>query len=562
MRPATIIYSIESGKILRIVDAVLPASDPVLKAYDVGSFRDVTPFIIMPGLVDAHVHLNEPGRTEWEGFATGTQAAAAGGVTTVIDMPLNAIPPTTTLENFHIKINAAKGQTWVDVGFWGGLVPTNLYDLVPLMDAGVRGFKGFLIESGVDEFPAIDPAYIDRALATVEGRSTIIMFHAEMQEDCTGHSKETKPRAIGKVDDLALDNLDLGTSESFVSSIDTPVLSDSSKSSVDMTDGKPEPVQENGLTSSQEKALASSPILAAAEPKFGTPSVLAKQSPILQPIPDIAPDSPLQHAVEQDPRLADVNPTQYRSFLASRPDDFEVLAIRTIIENSLKHPTVPVHVVHLASQEALPLVKYARDHGLPLTAETCYHYLALSAEKIPQKGTHFKCCPPIRLDANRKALWRALREGIITSVVSDHSPCVPELKGLSKGDFFSAWGGISSVGLGLPIIYTEGLKMTPPVSIAEIVKWTCEVTAKQVGLDQKKGFIRPGYDADFAIFDPKIKYTLNNKDLYFKNKITAYNGFQMIGKVVETILRGHSVFVVGRGHSKIPQGNLLLDRRV
>lgn len=181
--PATVIFSIETGKILSIVNEVLPASHQTLQNFNVlpEDYRDVSPLVIMPGLVDAHVHLNEPGRTEWEGFATGTRAAAAGGVTTVIDMPLNAIPPTTTVANFNLKINAAKGQTWVDVGFWGGMVPTNLEDLVPLIRMGVRGFKGFLIESGVDEFPAITPNYIVKAMKKVKEEPTMLMFHAEMQ---------------------------------------------------------------------------------------------------------------------------------------------------------------------------------------------------------------------------------------------------------------------------------------------------------------------------------------------------------------------------------------------
>lgn len=636
--PATIIFSVESGKILYVVsNRVVAANDPILQRYGVhpANYRDVSPYIIMPGLVDAHVHLNEPGRTEWEGFATGTQAAAAGGVTTVIDMPLNAIPPTTTMENFNIKINAAKGKTWVDVGFWGGLVPTNLQDLVPLMDAGVRGFKGFLIDSGVDEFPAIDPQYIGQALETVKGRSTVIMFHAEKQKDASDdvlhieglddsckhyhrhhHSGglpsrpiEVKPAApatvkliedkltFNKPKDIVaaaaddIENLDLGTSESFVSSSydskhsnttattpnsgsSTPLTSESSTSSLDTKVGTLDsektatgPANQRNqhhqrLTTEQENALATSPVLSPVEPKFGEAAFLAKQSPILRPIgKDMTPDSPILHAAEADAALIDINPTYYDAFLASRPDDFETTAIKNILYYSLQHPTVPIHIVHLASKDAVPLVKFAHDNGLPLTAETCFHYLCLSAEKIPNKGTHFKCCPPIRSDLNRKMLWKALKEGIITSVVSDHSPCVPELKGLSKGDFFSAWGGIASVGLGLPILYTEGLKMNPPVQIPEIVKWTCENTAKQVGLDKSKGYIRQGYDADFAIFDPKVKYLLNNKDLYFKNKLTAYNGFEMVGKVVETVVRGNSVFVVGRGHSEHPLGKLILEAR-
>ncbi|GMM38026.1 allantoinase [Saccharomycopsis crataegensis] len=600
--PATIVYSIESGKILKIFPGILKPNCPELSRYDITSsnnnYRDVSPYVILPGLVDAHVHLNEPGRTEWEGFATGTQAAAFGGVTTVVDMPLNAIPPTTTLQNFHTKIHAAKGKTWVDVGFWGGLVPDNLDDLEPLMDAGVRGFKGFLIDSGVDEFPAIDTGYINQALEKVKGRSTVIMFHAEMQdhgvphiegldECCKSyhHNNEGKSSSDGgpsttitsssalengSIDELDLDKLDLGTSESFISNKNTnPPPPSSSSSSSSSSKKSSNYSTATTLTAAQKDALASSPVLSPAEPKFGQPSELAKQSPILRPIEKnhaSHSDSPILRAANLDPSLTGINPTLYNSFLASRPDHFETVAITNILAQSLLHPTVPIHIVHLASQEAVPLIKFAQLHNLPITAETCFHYLSLSAEKIPAKATHFKCCPPIRTESNRKALWQALAQGIITTVVSDHSPCVPELKNLSGGDFFSAWGGIASVGLGLPILYSETLKMLSNgkdhrFSLVDIVRWCCENTAKQVGLDHRKGFIQEGHDADFAIFDDKVRWKLTNDAMHFKNKLTAYHGFEVVGKVVETVVRGKSVFVSGRGHSETPLGGLILEPR-
>ncbi|ODQ79845.1 hypothetical protein BABINDRAFT_161525 [Babjeviella inositovora NRRL Y-12698] len=445
--PATVIFSVESGKILNIYKEVLSLDSPVLSRYDVAEFRDVSPLHVLPGLVDAHVHLNEPGRTEWEGFATGTKAAAAGGVTTVVDMPLNAIPPTTTLENFHIKLEAAKGQTWVDVGFWGGLVPDNLEDLVPLIQAGVRGFKSFLIESGVDEFPAISLAHISAAMEKVADYKTLLMFHAEMEPA--------------------------------------------------------EPVAANAT-----------------------------------------------------------DPTLYSTFLESRPDSFETTAIAGIIGCAAKNPTVPLHIVHLATHEAVPMIVRAQQQGLKVSAETCFHYLSLSAETIPNCSTHFKCCPPIRTEGNKQLLWKALRDGVIQTVVSDHSPCTPELKGLERGDFMEAWGGIASVGLGLPIMYTEGLKLSPPVSLVEILRWTSTNTAKQVGLGHRKGQISVGYDADLAIFDPAASHKVENARTFFKNKLTAYDGLDLQGRVTETIVRGNTVFTLADGHSKTALGGLILEPRV
>lgn len=448
LTPATVIYSANTGTILAILPKVADSSDADIKRYHVDSVENVSPKVVMPGIVDAHVHLNEPGRTEWEGFATGTQAAASGGVTTVIDMPLNAIPPTTTVENFNLKIDAAHGQTWVDVGFWGGLVPTNLDDLKPLIRMGVRGFKGFLINLGVDEFPAIDPAYIRTAMSKVEGEPTLLMFHAEMEPH--------------DFDDKAVEQLD---------------------------------------------------------------------------------------------------PAKYSSFLALRPDSFETVAIGEVIKCSEENPNVPLHIVHLATKEAVPMLKQAQDNGLPVLAETCFHYLSLLAEHIDNCCTHFKCCPPIRSEQNRQELWQALREDVVTTVVSDHSPCTPDLKGVGHTDFFKAWGGISSVGLGLPILHTEGLKQLPPVLIGEISKWCSQRTAKQVGLSHKKGDIKVGLDADFVVFDPNEKWTIENKDVLFKNKLTAYDGMQFTGRVVETIVRGNKVFDVNHGISHQPLGGLILEPR-
>ncbi|KAL6450787.1 DAL1 Allantoinase [Candida maltosa Xu316] len=578
--PATIIYSIESGKILEIIPRILPPGDPSLKLYNVfpTDYRNVSPAVIMPGLVDAHVHLNEPGRTEWEGFETGTKAAASGGVTTVIDMPLNAIPPTTTVANFNLKINAARGQTWVDVGFWGGLIPDNLHDLKPL------------IQSGVDEFPAIKPEHILAAMKEVEKENTLLMFHAEMQpsnetrkaaftiseeeEQEEEQQKEEELKFTSSVDTLTADieDFDLGMSASFINRAPPPVVQllnndkgnhHSEHENCRLPHNHAGSMNHSILSDEQARALARTPILAGAEPTFGKHAMKVNkhlQSPYYH-TEETKVSTPLLMAQQENSTLENIDPTSYASFLASRPDNFETTAIAEIINCSTLFPNVPLHIVHLATHEAIPLLRAAKSKGLPISAETCFHYLSLCAEKIGNCSTHFKCCPPIRTDDNRKLLWKALRNDIITTVVSDHSPCTPDLKGLDKGDFFEAWGGISSVGFGLPILYTEGLKLNPPITLAEINKWCSINTAKQVGLSHIKGKIEVGYDADLLIFDPDAKYIIENKETYFKNKLTAYDGMEFQGRVLETIVRGHSVYGLGRGPSESPMGRLILEPR-
>lgn len=519
--PTTILYSTDSGKIVEIFPNIVIDSleDPRLRVYDVKTYENVSPYFILPGLVDSHVHLNEPGRTEWEGFATGTKAACSGGVTTVVDMPLNAIPPTTTVANFNMKLKAAKEQLWCDVAFWGGLVPTNLGDLLPLVKAGVRGFKGFLIDSGVDEFPAINKAYIQEAMKVLADCETIMMFHAELQIDKHLHT----------------------------------IVDSDNITKIRSLDGGED------LTTKQIDSLALSHILSPAEPRTGAPSHIVHHDDISIPA--------LEAAATFDKELAKVDPRKYSSFLISRPDRFESDAISLIIsclEDSIKRnkgKVPPVHIVHLASMEALPLIRRAHKRGLPITVETCFHYLSLAAENIPKSATYFKCCPPIRTEANRVALWGALREGLITSVVSDHSPCTPELKHLAKGDFFSAWGGISSVGLGLPLLYSKGSSMKPPVSLIDIVKWCCENTAKQIGLQHCKGYLAVGHDADFIVFDAEREQEICNSNLYFKNKLTAYNGFRLQGVVLTTYLRGRVIFDGHNGPSRTPLGKAILEPR-
>ncbi|KZM23832.1 Allantoinase [Ascochyta rabiei] len=492
---ATIVISSNTGKITSIFHSILPQSD-----FPEGTpYTDYSPHILLPGLVDAHVHLNEPGRTEWEGFWTGTRAAAFGGVTTVVDMPLNAIPPTTTVENLNIKVDASKGKCWVDVGFYGGIIPGNDKDLKGLVDAGVRGFKGFLCESGVEEFPAVSSLDIEKALLELKDSATTLMFHAEM----------IPPVADSVGDDVQRAN------------------------------------------------------------------------------PPLAPKGPL---------------TAYSTFLASRPPAFETYAVAEILSLAHLAPELQLHIVHLSAVEAIPMLREARAKGVKITAETCFHYLALAAERIEEGDTRHKCCPPIRSQANQDGLWEELlqdqADGVLQTVVSDHSPCTPEIKLLpphlaprkhstktlnhdqdcesvsdegpetpmegpeEKGDFFGAWGGISSVGLGLPILWTEGLKRDDKFSVEEIVRWCCKNTAKQVGLEHFKGDLGVGFDADIVVFDETAEFLVEPSTMLFRNKVSPYENKTLKGVVKETFLRGQKIFSREDGFQKSgPSGKTLLEPR-
>src|SRR5437016_6194065 len=361
--------------------------------------------IVIPGLVDTHVHVNEPGRTDWEGFETATKAAAAGGVTTIVDMPLNSIPATTTADALQAKLAAALGQLSVDVGFWGGVVPGNTGELAKLWEAGVVGFKCFLIHSGVDEFPNVTEN--------------------------------------------------------------------------DLRDAMPE--------------LA----------RLGAPLIVHAEVP-----------GPVEAACCQS--IEGETATSYETFLRSRPREAENEAVQMMIRLS-RDTGCRIHIVHHSSADALPLLKKAKSFGLPLTVETCPHYLHFAAEEIPDGATEFKCCPPIRERENCEQLWGALRDGTIDMVVSDHSPCPLEMKLREQGDFMKAWGGISSLQLRLPVMWTEA--DARGFTLNQLAEWLCGAPARQVGLAQRKGSISVGSVADIVIWNPQREFRVTPEVIEHRHKL-------------------------------------------
>jgi len=385
--------------------------------------------VVMPGLVDTHVHINAPGRTEWEGFRSATVAAAAGGVTTLVDMPLNSIPPTTTLAGFETKLVAARNECFVDVGFWGGVVPGNTAELAPMFARGVVGFKCFLVPSGVDEFEHVTEADLREAMPELTRLGALLIVHAE-----------------------------------------------------------------------------------------------------------------LPHSIKAE------GGTDYRSFLASRPRVAENEAIELMIRLSREFDT-RVHIVHLSSADAIPVLREAQAAGVKITAETCPHYLHFVAEEVPAGATEFKCCPPIRERHNREALWDGLRDGTIDFIVSDHSPCPGEMKLRETGDFMKAWGGIASLQLRLPIVWTEARRRG--FSLLDVTRWLCANPARQVSFEPRKGSIALGRDADLVIWNPDAQFTVTPSALQHRHKLTPYAGELLNGVVQQTFLRGRKI-------SDAPSGHMLL----
>lgn len=389
--------------------------------------RDVGDSVVMAGIVDAHVHINEPGRTEWEGFETATRAAAAGGVTTLVDMPLNSIPATTSVDGLRAKLDAAEGKCHVDVGFWGGVVPGNADELGSLFEAGVLGFKCFLCPSGVDEFEHVSTADLQEAMPVLSELDAVLLCHSELPD----------------------------------------VIEDASE------------VWKHG-----------------------------------------------------DPR-------HYGLYLASRPRSAEDQAIALLAELAQQHDT-RVHIVHVSSATALPFIRRARARGVKMTAETCPHYLFFGSDDVSQGATQFKCAPPIRPKGNVDELWSALGDGVLDLIATDHSPSPPELKRLESGRFDEAWGGIASLQLILPAVWTAA--RARGFGLPVLAQWLTQAPAELAGIADRKGNLRPGSDADLVIWNPDAEFVVDAQALQHRHKLTPYDGRRLQGVVEQTYVRGEVVF--------------------
>ena len=412
IRPAVVVVDDERITALLEDGAAVEAQEEVVVPDDQ---------VLMPGLVDSHVHVNEPGRTPWEGYESATRAGLAGGITTILDMPLNSSPPTTTVANLEAKEEAAQGKLSVDVGFWGGAVPGNIDQMAPLWDKGVFGFKCFTAHSGIDEYGYLGYEGVKEVLAELAELDAVLIVHAE-----------------------------------------------------------------------DSRILAEAP----------------------QKITD-----------------------QYATFLASRPRAAENTAIEQVLA-AARETGARVHILHLSSAEALPAIRAAKQEGVKVTVETCPHYLTFASELIPDGATEYKCCPPLRENDNRKALWEGLKDGTIDHIASDHSPCTVDLKVKDTGDFGKAWGGVASVQLGLPAVWTAGEEFG--IELSDIARWLAANPCASFRVSGK-GSIAVGNDADFAVVAPEETFVVDVEDLEHKNKISPYQGRTLRGVVKRTVLRGRTV---------------------
>ena len=429
-------YSIKSKRVL-IKGELIPASIFIDKGKVTGvknfseEAEDFGELVIMPGIVDTHVHINEPGRTEWEGFETATKSAAAGGITTLVDMPLNSSPVTTSKKNFNIKLEAAKGKLWVDCGFYGGTVSDNIHELKELCGSGVLGIKSFMIDSGLDEFKYVSESDLRNVLNVMKDFDIPLLVHAEVFTDC-------------------------------------------------------------------EKGVASS----------------------------------------------------FSDFVKYRPHEMEDEAIKILIK-LCKEFNTHIHIVHLSSADSLMQIRNAKNEGLNLTVETCPHYLYFNAEDIPQDDARFKCTPPIRSKENNEKLWEALEDGTIDMIASDHSPCTHDLKAKIFSD---AWGGIASLQVSFPAVWTKAKERA--IGIEKVSKWMSRNTAKLVGLDKYIGTIEEGKYADFTIFNPEESFIVEPDSLHHKNKISAYHHEKLFGKVHTVFLNGEKIFDEGKFPTE-PKGKII-----
>ena len=418
-----------------VIEATLIVADgKILEVLPGRVQREGIPFesfgnkVIMPGVIDAHVHINEPGRTDWEGFESATKAAAAGGITTMIEMPLNASPVTTTVEALKLKLEATKGKLHVNCGFYGGVIPDKIGDLDGLLDAGVFGIKAFLTHSGIDEFPNVTEADLRKALPILKKHEAKLLVHCELEG--------SNPQHVTR-----------------------------------------------------------------------------------------------QHETSDDRR-------SYKAYLASRPAKWETDAIALMIRLSEEFD-VHVHIVHVSSAEALPLIRDAKRRGVRITAETCPHYLVFCAEGIPDGATEYKCAPPIRERANNELLWEALKDGTLDFVASDHSPAPPDIKEQQSGDFMKAWGGIAGLQFLLPAFWTGAKERG--FSLEDVARLLCEHPAQFLGLKQK-GRIAPGCDADLVIWDPEASFVVKEEMIQHRHKLTPFAGRTLFGMVERTVVGGKTVF--------------------
>jgi allantoinase len=414
---------VQDGRILDVVATnQLPAQISV---------KDFGEAVILPGLVDSHVHINEPGRTEWEGFRTATRAAAAGGYTLLVDMPLNCLPATTTVAALEAKRKAASGQCFVDWMAWGGVVSDNQEHIEGLASAGVPGFKCFLIHPGIDGFTMVNERELRAALPLLARTGLPLLVHAELP-------------------------------------------------------------------------------------------------------------GPVDAATR---RLAGADWSKYATYLQSRPDEAELSAIQLMISLCREYH-FRLHIVHLAASQALEMLRAAKSEGLPVGVETCPHYLHFASEKIPDGRTLFKCAPPIRGRENCEKLWQGLREGVIDLVATDHSPCPPEMKRLGERNFQTAWGGISSLSLALPVMWIEACGRG--FTLADIARWMAEGPARLAGCGSQKGRIAKDFDADFVVFEPEAEFTATEDHLFYRHRVSPYLGERLRGVVKATYLRGNCVFADGQ----------------